>query len=335
MAGFSRKWKWLVAIIAENRTMGHNNGMNILEASQKCIQAARASRAANTAHAYAKGINTFFLMLEQEKLDLRAEISSLTSQHFISFPAWLLAQGYAKKTNGVYLAGVRFFMDWMVINGFLEISYSEQLRLSMARKQVGKKREERLPRFPARDSVDKMRQAVHQAAYPSPLRERNIALIEVLVSTGCRVSEIAQLRVMGFENDLSSALVIGKGNKERRVFVNEAARSALRTYWLVRGNQEPNAWAFARHDKGAGSKGIKKLTPTTIRNVVKEVATIAGLNQFSPHYFRHAFAIRVLGETGNLALAQDLLGHASPSATRVYAKIYPEDLKTAHQKIFK
>ena len=65
------------------------------------------------------------------------------------------------------------------------------------------------------------------------------------------------------------------------------------------------------------------------------VMEIAGIDKFTPHYFRHAFAIRMLSETGNLALVQDLLGHADPAATRVYAKIYPEDLRDAHHKIFR
>ena len=63
---------------------------------------------------------------------------------------------------------------------------------------------------------------------------------------------------------------------------------------------------------------------------------IAGIDKgkFTPHYFRHAFAINMLRETGNLALVQDLLGHANPQSTRVYAKIYPDELRDAHHKVY-
>lgn len=67
-----------------------------------------------------------------------------------------------------------------------------------------------------------------------------------------------------------------------------------------------------------------------------EDLSLAGIDpsKFSPHYFRHAFAIHILSETGNLALAQDLLGHSDPKSTRVYAKIRADDLQKAHKKIF-
>ena len=94
-------------------------------------------------------------------------------------------------------------------------------------------------------------------------------------------------------------------------------------------------WIQSRrlHDTGIGKK-ISHLTTASIRDIVNEVKMASGIENFSPHYFRHAFAIKALRETGNLALVQDFLGHASPSATRVYAKIYPDDLAAAHQKIF-
>jgi len=90
---------------------------------------------------------------------------------------------------------------------------------------------------------------------------------------------------------------------------------------------------FCRHDKGAGVKA-KPITTTTIRDIVKVISNIAGVKPFSPHYFRHAFAIRMLQETGNLALVQDLLGHDDPGSTRVYAKIYQDDLKKNYRKVF-
>lgn len=90
---------------------------------------------------------------------------------------------------------------------------------------------------------------------------------------------------------------------------------------------------FARHDKGAGKKRLP-VTTATVRNVVDQVSKIAGIDQFTPHYFRHAFAINALEQSGNLALVQDLLGHKSPQTTRMYAKIYDEDLRAAHHRIF-
>jgi len=176
-------------------------------------------------------------------------------------------------------------------------------------------------------------QGILNPTYKSPRRERNIAVVEFLASTGCRNDEICKLKIKDITDDCTSAIVMGKGRKERRVFINQKTRDALRNYWLVRGYREGNHPVFARHDTGIGKK-ISHLTTASIRDIVNEVKMASGIENFSPHYFRHAFAIKALRETGNLALVQDFLGHASPSATRVYAKIYPDDLAAAHQKIF-
>jgi site-specific recombinase XerD len=131
-------------------------------------------------------------------------------------------------------------------------------------------------------------------------------------------------------------VVTGKGSKQRRAFFSKAAARALKDYWLARHNSEPTAPAFARHDLGNIKHGIERLTTATVRDVINHIAVFAGIEKalFSPHYFRHAFAIKLLSETQNLALVQDLMGHASPAATRVYAKIYPEDLRDAHREVF-
>jgi site-specific recombinase XerD len=70
--------------------------------------------------------------------------------------------------------------------------------------------------------------------------------------------------------------------------------------------------------------------------VVDSIAKLAGIDpaHWSPHYFRHAFAIEALRKTGNLATVQDLLGHSSPHSTRIYAKIYDEDLEAAYRDVF-
>jgi site-specific recombinase XerD len=181
-----------------------------------------------------------------------------------------------------------------------------------------------------------MLKAVKLYAEESPRKERNIALIEVLASSGCRISEVINLNVQDIDRVNRTAIVTGKGSKQRRAWFSQSAMDALETYWKERGSTMATDPVFLRHDKGTGSK-VQRMSPTTARNVVKQIAMVAGIdpNKFSPHYFRHAFAIRVLSETHDLALTQDLLGHADPAATRVYAKIYSEDMQRAHRDIFK
>ena len=314
--------------------------INIAQAFDRCAESAIATRAANTARSYQTALKAFAQFLEENDTDLTLPITELHMEHFISFPAWLAYEGYSKKTLGVYISGAKFFMDWMVINGFLTPDYSETLRYEMAVKQIGRKRETRLPRTPEKGAVEKILKAISTLEIPNDNRGkliamRNKALILLLITAGCRNNEVAQLKIRDIDLSNRKALVIGKGNKERRVFFNRDAAEAINAYWRARGFHEKTHPAFARHDKGVG-KRIEGLTTRTVRNIVDEITMLAGLEKgsFTPHYFRHAFAIKMLRETHDLALVQDLLGHASPASTRVYAKIYPDELEQAHRDVW-
>jgi integrase/recombinase XerD len=219
----------------------------------------------------------------------------------------------------------------------MELDYRATLRYADAKKQSHRRRERKLPRWPKDDDVDRLLEGVRLMECDSPPKERNTAILEFLASTGCRNNEIVQLKVRDVDLKKMTTIVNGKGSKERRVFFNKNTADAIRSYWTSRKSSNLNDPLFARHDKKAGyHTALKPMSTDTPRNVVKAVVSFVGIEKgkFSPHYFRHAFAIRVLSETGNLALTQDLLGHDDPASTRVYAKIRSEDLQKAHSKIF-
>lgn len=214
--------------------------------------------------------------------------------------------------------------------------YSQSLRIEKSYRETLRKRETKMPRFPEKHDIDKMRTSVRDTKQPSPRLERDIALIETLSSTGCRISELTKLNISDVDVVNKTAVVTGKGSKERRVYFGSEAITALQKYWRARGFESPSDPVFCRHDRGSGKKTAKRMTSTTARNIIKYVAMVAGVdpNKISPHYFRHDFAIKMLRSTQNLALVQDLMGHADPKATRVYAKIYPDELKAAHEKMY-
>jgi site-specific recombinase XerD len=309
--------------------------MNLTEALAQCSDSAIATRSANTARAYRNALKVFTEFLATQNIQLASSPETITMEHFIKFPAWLAHNQYSKKTIGVYLSGAKFFLDWLVINGTIKPDYHETLRYEKAVEQISRKRESRLPRIPEKGAVERIAAVLDQLNLPTPRRERNIALILFLMTTGCRNNEVVQLKVKDIDLVGLKALVVGKGNKERRVFFNSATAEALDRYWSARGFREKTQPAFARHDKGTGRKA-QQLTTASVRNIVDEITALAGLDEgtFTPHYFRHAFAIKMLQQTHDLALVQDLLGHATPSATRIYAKIYPDELEKAHRGVW-
>lgn len=307
----------------------------IEDAIKRYVQSVYAKRAYATGETYRKGMKVFREFLLQQGIETTSPLADLKIEHFIEFPEWVSAQTYASKSVGVYGASVKKFMDWLVIHDILHPEYKHGVRIAMAFKDLHKKAENKFVRFPKKDDIEKMREAVKLIQDKSPIKERNIAMVEFLASTGCRNSEITHLKINEIDMRDRSAIVTGKGKKERRVFFSVEAHDAIQAYWKLRGFSELGDYVFARHDKGVG-KMHKQLTPTTTRTIIKQVAVLAGIpsKKITPHYFRHDFAIKMLRKTGNLALVQDMMGHASPASTRVYAKIYPDELQKAHRDLY-
>lgn len=160
------------------------------------------------------------------------------------------------------------------------------------------------------------------------MRLRDIALVETLRSTGCRAAEAVSLRRRHLNG--GSAVITGKGNKMRTVFFDEAALGAVETYLSIRGDTDPDNPIFARHDRLA--TGVTPLSTTSIRNVIDRLAQRAGVDPLTvtPHKFRHRFATLILSATGNLAATQDLMGHSSPTTTRIYTQLANSQLADLH-----
>ena len=305
--------------------------MDIQAAITHCLD--ELSLAPKTKVNYKQGLARFVDYLATHKISASDPVEKITADHFIYFPPWM-AKGYTKASINCFQAAAQQLLKWLVIGNYIEPTYRDTVRLNLSMRRARSKHESKLPRFPKRDEVAKMVKAARESKETSPRRERTIALIEFLASSGCRISEALQLLVKDIDTKNRTAVVVGKGNKERRVWFSTDAVVAIKSYWSIRKSAAPNDPVFARHDRRVG-KSLKRMTPQGAELNVKKIADAAEIEHFTPHYFRHAFAIKALSETSNLALVQDMLGHSNPSSTRVYAKIYPEDLAAAHREIFR
>jgi len=296
------------------------------------------SRSPRTAKTYLNGVERLLDYLAIEGIKDTDLTPLLQPQHFILFPSYLLTNGKAKKSIGTYVAGAKYFYEWMIDNELVVApDYAKSLRFQRTTRDAMKRRSDPMVRFPKKGEDQLMIKAVAELDYDTPIVERNIAMLMFLRSSGCRNAEMVGLTVDKVDIKDHSAIVVGKGGKERRVYFDTDTSDALRDYWQARGWANPTDPVFARHDRAATKQKLREhISTTMVRNVASEASMIAGIDKgkFTPHYFRHAFAINMLRETGNLALVQDLLGHANPQSTRVYAKIYPDELRDAHHKVY-
>lgn len=163
-----------------------------------------------------------------------------------------------------------------------------------------------------------------EASLASQIRHARLyALLEVLYSTGMRVSELVSLPYAAWRGDRRILTIRGKGGRERIVPLNERARTALAHYLKLSNKKENQIWLFP----SSGANG--HLTRQAFARDLKKNAQELGLNanQLSPHVLRHAFASHLLQNGADLRSVQMLLGHVDISTTQIYTHVLDEHLR--------
>ncbi|MEN9390110.1 MAG: hypothetical protein RLZZ283_210 [Candidatus Parcubacteria bacterium] len=155
---------------------------------------------------------------------------------------------------------------------------------------------------------------------------RDQAILELLFSTGLRVSELCALNV---DIDLSrdEMSVRGKGEKVRVVFLSDRAKRAVSAYLKVRTDMDDALFMDGR------AKRLHRITPRDVQRHIKEYAVRAGItSKVTPHVLRHVFATDLLENGADLRAVQALLGHANIQTTQVYTHVTDKHLRDVHKK---
>jgi integrase/recombinase XerD len=188
------------------------------------------------------------------------------------------------------------------------------------------KPEKKLPKVINSEIMASFLDNLQNATDPKHIRLHTI--LELLYASGLRVSELINLPLNCLMNINSTPMILvrGKGNKERRVPLNETSIEALKKYLKVRGyfitSKKSELFLFSSSAKEG------HLTRQRIGQLVKEAAIDFGLdiNQISPHVFRHSFATHLLQGGADLLTIQKLLGHSDIATTQIYTHVMPESL---------
>ncbi|MCD8528198.1 MAG: tyrosine-type recombinase/integrase [Candidatus Pacebacteria bacterium] len=179
--------------------------------------------------------------------------------------------------------------------------------------------------------LDRMFQAVRGDDLKSL---RDTAILELLFSTGLRVSELAGLN-RDIDISKSELSVRGKGEKIRVVFISSDARDALRAYLEKRDDMEEALFVQVspRVTKDLEDQKSLRLSPRSIERILKQLAIKAGVSKkVTPHVIRHSFATGLLENGADLRSVQQMLGHASIATTQIYTHITDKRLREVHEK---
>ena len=151
---------------------------------------------------------------------------------------------------------------------------------------------------------------------PSNLIEiRDMAIVELMYSSGLRVSETVNINIGDFEEDMTFLRILGKGAKTRIVPLGKFAVNAINNWIIERDKILTKSDALFLNSKGA------RLSIRSVQLRLKKMATKQGLPPIHPHMLRHSFATHMLESSGDLRTIQELLGHSSLSTTQIYTKL--------------
>ena len=164
------------------------------------------------------------------------------------------------------------------------------------------------------------------------LRDR--AILELLFSSGLRVSELVNLNRGHINTKRREFMVRGKGQKDRPVFISKAAAERVDEYLSARlDNLPPLFLSYSRNNVASQAGDYRRLTSRSIQRMINKYARLAGITKHvSPHTMRHSFATDLLMNGADLRSVQSMLGHSNISTTQVYTHVTDEHLRDVHER---
>lgn len=251
---------------------------------------------------------------------VQAKLREVTQEQIKLFLGYLNDQQYSKSTIARKLATLRSFYKFCLRRGYVESHPLAAIRTP--------KQEKRLPKFLELEQITALLSAPDDTTL---LGARDRAMLEVLFSTGVRVSELVDLNFADVDFEGGVIRVRGKGKKQRTTPIGPTAIAAIRRYIDLR-RADARAATFDQAALFVNKHG-QRLSTRSVRRKLDKYLQAAGLDpSISPHTLRHSFATHMLNNGADLRSVQELLGHQSLSTTQVYTHLTTPRLKEAYDE---
>ncbi|MDA1195857.1 MAG: tyrosine recombinase [Planctomycetota bacterium] len=270
----------------------------------------------HTLRAYRKDLDELADGLATLGVDKTAAVDLFLLRRYLTT---LRDRDLAARSTARKISAIRAFFGWIAETGRIPSSPAEGLRLP--------KRPRGLPSVLSREEVAALLE--HQPEASGWLVDRDRALLETLYSTGARVSEMSALDLADLDLDEGTALLKGKGRKERLAGLGRPCREALEEYLAAATD------ARARRDRRAvflNHRGTRLTARGMHGLITRRVAAVGIRRAVTPHTLRHSFATHMLQAGANLREVQELLGHASVASTQIYTHLTLDHLMQVYRK---
>jgi len=266
----------------------------------------------HTVRAYQNDLNEFYGFMESREM----ELDNIRSRDLNLYLLTLYNKN-SKSTVSRKLTTLRSFFNFLVKKGVLDNNPAKLIPLP--------KKEKNLPVFLSVDEVFKLLQSSQEGGV---LFKRDRAILELLYSSGLRVSELSNIKILDIDRSQKVVKVMGKGGKERIVPYGSKADDAMTEYLKSRHKLNPKEDYLFLNNRGT------QLSTRSIERTVKKYGFLSGIaKNISPHSLRHTFATHLLGSGADLRSIQELLGHSSLSTTQKYTHTSIEELMKIYDKV--
>ena len=255
-------------------------------------------------------------------------VESLTPEIIRKYRLWLNRYHNSRDgelsliTQNYHLVALRGFLRYLSNRDIQTVSPEKIILPKVSRKQVT---------FLHYDEVVRLIEQI-DCSTEDGLRDR--AIVELLFSSGLRVSELVNLNRDHVNTKRREFMVRGKGQKDRPVFVSKSAAEHVDTYLAARmDNLPPLFLSYSRNNLSSNTGDYRRLSARSVQRMISKYARLAGITKHvSPHTMRHSFATDLLMNGADIRSVQTMLGHSSIATTQVYTHVTDQHLKEVYEK---
>lgn len=281
-------------------------------------------RSSKTAENYRRYLERF---LEFSGTELKVE--SISSELIRKYRLWLnryvgdSGSELATITQAYHLIALRGFLNYLSKRDISSLAPNKIELPKVHRKQVT---------FLHFEEVERMLEAVPDDNSPVALRDH--AILELLFSSGLRVSELVNLNRDHINTKRREFMVRGKGQKDRPIFISASAASHIDAYLTSRQDSlAPLFLNYSRNNTTDTTGDFRRLTSRSIQRIISKYAKLAGITKHvSPHTMRHSFATDLLMNGADIRSVQSMLGHSNISTTQVYTHVTDAHLRDVYEQ---
>lgn len=275
----------------------------------------------NSVEAYIRDVTKLQQYMEMAHLSL--DSTKVATRHLQGFIEYINELGVSAASQARILSGIKAFYKYLLLE--------QEIDTDPTRLIEGPKLGRKLPDTLSYHEIEALLNAIDLS---TPEGARNRAMLEVLYSSGLRVSELVELKRSNLYFDIGFLRVTGKGNKERLVPVGKDAIKYTTIYLNeVRGIHPHKAPEKAFDNHVFLNRHGRKLTRVMVFTIIRNLAKAIGLKKtISPHTFRHSFATHLIEGGADLRAVQEMLGHESITTTEIYTHLDREYLRQVIQE---